>query len=213
MESSIVISYIYPPQNVADSIALTAQKYVGYFTGHPTRVEQWPTPIKNSCTMEPGPWREPIVVIDKCIFCVGMTNADVIRRVDGFQAAIDKETLGRKWQHFSLWCKANGMPNFPTTYAPDNWKLWRRYITETQDLPRVSRHEDYYGVVTESQRPEGWNVKAFPICDLPFKLKRKLCIEWNHVYTYWMRDECSEEINYDFEAKLFYVNEEGEVDA
>jgi hypothetical protein len=38
--------------------------------------------------------------------------------------------------------------------------------------------------------------------DLPLRLKRKLCIEWNHLYRDWLNEH--EGAWYDFDAREFY---------
>lgn len=197
------------PQAIADEIALAAQRYVGYFTGHPTRAAQYPNPLVGGTAMEREAWREPVVLADDCVFCQGLTDADVERRVVGFQAAIDKETLGRKWAYFGAWAAENGLKlDVADSYAPANWPLWRRFIEEAQDVPRSYEHEDYGAGVSVVERPEGWAVKAFPLVDLPHRLKRKLCIEWNHVYRDWLADVVV--VQYDRETRTFFIEKQGE---
>jgi hypothetical protein len=41
---------------------------------------------------------------------------------------------------------------------------------------------------------------ALPMVELPLRLKRKLCIEWNHSYVRWMQDSG---ITYDWTAREF----------
>jgi hypothetical protein len=205
MESAMKV-HVNPPQSVADDLALTAQKYVGYFTGHPTHARQWPVVLPGSVTIDKEPWREPVVVFDKCLFCKDMTDEVVLRRIEGYQAAIDKEVLGRKWGHFQRWAEANGYSVSTLNYYTSvHWPLWRRFIVETQDVPREWKRE-WLNTDEVRSRPNGWNVKAFPLVDLPFRLKRKLCVEWNHVYTAWMTSV--EVIQYDFETRIFYIEKE-----
>ena len=190
--------HISTPQAVDDAIALAAQRYVGWFTGHPTRVVQHPYELVGGMTMGREEWREPIILTDDCVFCVRLTDESAIRRVDGFQAAIDKEVLARKWRFFEEWAAGHGYEIGAYAYDASNRRWWREFIEEQQDLPRT--YTAYHGNYEE--RPDGWEVKAFPLCKLPLRLKRKLCIEWNHIYTTWM---AADGVRYDFETSTFFM--------
>ena len=40
-----------------------------------------------------------------------------------------------------------------------------------------------------------------PMVDLPLRLKRKMCIEWNHVYTDFLT--ANPTVSYDFDSRMF----------
>ena len=92
-------------QELADEVALIAQKYTGYLYGHPTRAGQY---AKDDAGMVyvnyDKAWEEPLVFADDCEFCKRTLDDErVINRVEGFQAAIDKEVrMGRGKEAFPL---------------------------------------------------------------------------------------------------------------
>ena len=50
--------------------------------------------------------------------------------------------------------------------------------------------------------PERFDTTALPVVRLPLRLKRKLCIEWNHLYGQWLDQNPG--VTYDFDAREFY---------
>ena len=74
----------------------------------------------------------------------------------------------------------------------------RKFIEDNQYLSRGPGTS-----LTGAPRLNGWNTKAAAIVRLPLRIKRKMCIEWNHVYTRWMQENGLE---YDFEMHEFYRN-------
>ena len=99
----------YISQELANKVALIAQKYTGWFYGHPTRAAQWGTPEAGKVYVDyDEPWVDPPVRPDDCEFCE-KTLADerVEARVLGFQAAIDKEVKAGR-----------GKVSFPLTDLP-----------------------------------------------------------------------------------------------
>lgn len=185
---------ITPPQEVRDEHALVAQTYAGFLVGHPVRAARYTTPLPGSVNIDKTrPWVEPNPMPDDCIFCQRLTDDEAVRRVAGFQAAIDKEVLGRKWSHFSRWAQEHGHTVATPSNAPANHPLWRAFIEEQQYVPRQTQS----GV----PRPHGWETKAASIVSLPLRIKRKMCIDWNHVYTRWM---AAEGLSYDFDKREFY---------
>lgn len=96
-------------QDLADEITLIAQKYTGYFYGHPARAGQWGKPGAGKVTIDyDTKWEEPIVFKDQCEFCQrSLSDERVIERVDGFQAAIDKEVNAKR-----------GVESFPLNDLP-----------------------------------------------------------------------------------------------
>lgn len=208
------------PQSVIDEHALVAQTYAGFLVGHPVRAERYTYPITQpgAVTVDYNhPWVEPNPVQDDCMFCQRLNDAEAERRVFGFQAAIDKEVLARKWEHLSNWCREADEDEIPNvffmapraTQASDGRTIMvpqrdvskmsgdfenrRCFIELRQHEPRVTRFGE--------PRPDGWRLKSAPIVRLPLRLKRKMCIDWNHVYARWMAEKG---LSYDFEKREFF---------
>jgi len=161
-------------QELANSWALAAQKYAGYFYGHPTRAGQYGTSDSGKVFVDyDKPWEEPLVFEDGCEFCEVMTDERVEERILGFQRAIDKEVIGQKYQHFNVWI-ASGDPRVPEPFhAWDSPANMRAFCELFEDDP------------TE-KRPAGWLHRALNLTLLPPHLKRRLCIEWNHLLRDWL---------------------------
>lgn len=182
------------PQEVVDEHALVAQRYAGYLVGHPIRAERYTTPLRGSVTVDrTRAWVEPNPMQDDCLFCQRLTDDEAVRRVAGFQAAIDKEVLGTKWRHLNAWAMERGLD-------PNSHAVRRQFIEENQNVPRDT--VSGYGN-NRKPRPTGWLTKAAPLVSMPLRIKRKLCIDWNHVYTAWMK---AEGLEYDFEKHEFFRN-------
>jgi hypothetical protein len=178
------------PQSLADEHTLVAQRYAGYFVGHPYRAAQQrvgPDAIRVDASKE---WKEPLVTADDCEFCRRLTDEDAIRRVAGYQHAIDIEVLrphalayatwlGSTARHEDLRSSGGDKPRGLSTSASD-----RRAFIETHS--------------------EILQIQPYPMIELPLRLKRKLCIEWNHLYRDWMRENPG--IRYDADTRDFYRN-------
>ncbi len=210
------------PQHIVDEHALIAQKYAGCLVGHPVRAARYTVPLPGSVDIDfTRPWVEPNPVQDACLFCRRLTDEEAERRVFGFQAAIDKEVLARKWTHLQAWISTAPEEQIPTVIyldqpgsvaMPDgttklvrqrnigamtgDFRNRRKFIEENQYRSRGPGTS-----LSGAPRPSGWNTKAANIVSLPLRVKRKMCIEWNHVYLDWMRENGLE---YDFEAHEFY---------
>jgi hypothetical protein len=175
-----------PPQSFADEHTLIAQRYAGFFLGHPYRAAQQrvgPGAIQIDTTKA---WREPAVTADDCALCVHMTDDDVVRRVAGYQHAIDIEVLRPHSLAYSVWLGAG------TVDAEEAGELKTRAAAASQENRRHFIE----------QNPATLHVQPLSMVGLPLRLKRKLCIEWNHLYRDWMRAQ--PDIEYDFEARTFY---------
>jgi hypothetical protein len=183
---------VHPPRKLADEHTLIAQRYAGYLVGHPYRQPQQTTTVEIDRGRR---WKEPAVVTDDCLFCVRLTDEEAVRRVAGFQYQIDIEATRTKRVYFVAWIGSGSsdVPE-PGTYEGSKINL-RRFCELFQDAPTDGR-------------PNGWGVRPLPLVALPLRLKRKLCIEWNHIYLPWMEEEGLE---YDFEVRAFY-REVDEVD-
>ena len=174
-------SEVKPPQELVDEHTLLAQKYCGYLVGYHYQNPQLTSTVEVDTSR---PWREPPIIQDDCIFCQRLTDAEAERRVLGFQYQLDKEVLRLKRRYFNAWLYPNGK----VEADPEPEKL-REFCELFQDMP------------TE-RRPTGWRTKPFPIYKLPIRLKRKLCIEWNHGYMAWLTSNPN--VYYDFDQKQFY---------
>ena len=92
-------------QELADDIALIAQKYVGYLYGHPTRAGQFGKGDAGKVYVDyDKTWEEPLAFADDCEFCEKTLDDErVINRVEGFQEAINREVrAGRGDEAFPL---------------------------------------------------------------------------------------------------------------
>ena len=176
---------VTPPQELADEHTLIAQRYAGALVGYPYRDEQ-----QNRIVIvdRSRPWREPAAVADDCLFCVRLTDEQAIQRVEGFQHQIDIEACRGKYQHIGAWLDS-GSPDVPNPkHDHKNRANLRRFCELFQDMP------------TE-RRPTGWETKPFPMVALPLRLKRKMCVEWNHLLLRWMEENG---LQYDFEQHVFW---------
>lgn len=174
-----------PPHALADEHTLVAQRYAGYFVGHPYRNSQQTRTVEIDRRRR---WKEPAIVADDCLFCARLTDEVAERRVAGYQYQIDIESTRMKRQYFTEWIDtgSSDVPE-PGIYESSKVNL-RRFCELFQDVAR----ED---------RPDGWVTRPLPFIMLPLRLKRKLCIEWNHLYLPWMEENGLE---YDFEKREFW---------
>jgi hypothetical protein len=78
-------------QSLADEWTLIAQKYAGYFYGHPVRAGQTFGKAPQVWVEADKVWEEPLVFPDDCQFCQITTDDRVRARVKGYQKAIDIE--------------------------------------------------------------------------------------------------------------------------
>ncbi len=179
---------VTPPQSLADAHTLVAQKYAGYFLGHPYRAAQQkvgPNAIEIDWSRE---WREPPVVADDCEFCARLTDAEAERRLAGYQYAIDIEAIRPYGAQYADWlARTSGETALGAL---------------TSQLPSMS------GIDAKRRRQfleehEGTFLhRAISMVSLPLRLKRKLCIEWNHLYVDWLQQEPG--VRYDPDTREFY---------
>lgn len=173
-------------QDLADKWALAAQKYAGHFYGYKIRAQQHGKGAPD-VELSEELWEEPLVFEDKCEFCAVMTDERVEDRILGFQAAIDKEVLGLKYGHYRPWIESDD-PRVPEPRQYDSRRNRRLFIELFQDMPTPNR-------------PEGWKNRALDLTKLPMHLKRRLCIEWNHIFREWL-DTNKDAFYYDFEERV-----------
>jgi hypothetical protein len=163
-----------PSQELADRHTLVAQKYAGHFVGHPYRAAQQrvgPDAISVDRTCV---WREPEIVRDGCEFCQRLTDEEAERRVAGYQHAIDIEAIRPYAALYTAWL-ATCPDAIAEEIVVEGRKLRRGVMDDSRNRRRFL--EDH---ALQMQHA------AIPLVDLPLRLKRKLCIEWNHLYVEWM---------------------------
>lgn len=188
----MVRTAVHPPQSIADEHTLIAQKYAGYFVGHPYRAAQQRVDRGAIQVDTSKPWKEPAVVSDGCDFCRTLTDEDVVRRVEGYQHAMDIEVLRPYSVAYAQWL-ASGREG-----VPDREDVTVDGITKTHGVSASQRNRRKFIAMLADKIA----VPPVSMIDLPHRLKRKLCIEWNHLYLDWLK--ANPEISYDFERREFY---------
>jgi hypothetical protein len=180
------------PQSLADEHTLIAQRYAGYFVGHPYRAGQQRTGPGAIQVDRTKPWREPAVVADDCAFCSRLSDDEAIRRIAGYQHAIDIEVLRARAASFADWLNVAGtdVPEVETTVVAG--QTVRRGVTNSAANRRA---------FLETHAPE-FETMSLSMIELPLRLKRKLCIEWNHLYRSWLDEH--QDTWYDFDDREFY---------
>ncbi len=189
---------VKPPRVLVNEHTLIAQRYAGYLVGHPYRQPQQTTTVNVDRRRV---WKEPAVVADGCIFCARMTDAEAVRRIDGYQYQIDIESTRTKWQHFNHWVTHSGedVPE-PELGIHNPWSgIWQ------PKQANIRRFCELFQDAASPKRPNGWNTRPLPFITLPLRIKRKLCVEWNHLYLPWMAEN---NLQYDFENHLFWRDDE-----
>jgi hypothetical protein len=179
------------PQSIADEHTLIAQKYAGHFVGHPYRAGQQRTGPGAIQVDRSKRWREPSIVADDCDFCRHLTDEDAVKRVAGYQHAIDIEVLRARAASFADWLAAcEDVPEVEDFVVAG--ETVRRGVTNSAANRRtfLETHEREF------------DVRALSMIELPLRLKRKLCIEWNHLYRDWLAEH--KDTWYDFDDHEFY---------
>jgi hypothetical protein len=184
-------------QELADRWALKAQSYAGYFYGHPTRAGQFGKADNGRVFVDKTlKWQAPLARADRCEFCLLLTDQRAEERIAGFQAAMDIEVINRgfgKSHYYSLWLQKKGLTG--ELLRELSHRNRRAFIEEWQDQPNPHREH-------------GWNATGLDLTKLPLYLKRRLCVEWNHI----LRDYLVEKpfLYYDFEAREIKMRETDE---
>jgi len=180
------------PQNLADAHTQTAQKYAGHFVGHPYRAGQQRTGPGAIRVDYERKWQEPAVFSDRCDFCRRLTDESAVQRVAGYQHALDIEVMRARAAGFADWLAAarKDVPDVEEVVIAG--ERIRRGVSNSAANRRayIERHEKEF------------DVSSLRMIDLPLRLKRKLCIEWNHLYRDWLT--LHPKIWYDFEDQEFY---------
>lgn len=171
------------PHKLVDEHTLLAQRYAGYFVGHPYRAVQETTLVTVD---KKHRWKEPSVVADGCIFCVRLTDEEATQRIAGYQYQIDVESTRTKMQYWLKWESTSS--DVPEPGVRKSWANLRRFC------------ELFQGMATE-KRSNGWKTRPFPLVNLPLRLKRKLVIGWNHIYLRWLEEN---NLQYDFNTHKFW---------
>lgn len=180
------------PQSVADQHTLIAQRYAGHFVGHPFRAAQQRTGPGAIQVEYDKPWKEPLIIADDCAFCARLTDDDAVRRVAGYQHAIDIEVLRARAASYADWL-ATASPDIPELE-----EVVIAGITVRRGVMNSAVNRRAY----VAARPHEFDTTSLSMVDLPLRLKRKLCIEWNHLYRDWMNEHAG--TWYDFEAREFF---------
>jgi hypothetical protein len=183
---------VHPPQSIADDHTLIAQRYAGYFVGHNYRAAQQRVDRGAIQVDLTKPWKEPAVVSDGCEFCRRLTDESVVRRVTGYQHAMDIEVLRPYSVAYAQWL-ASGREDIP-----EREQISVDGISKTHGVSASQRNRRTF----IERLGEKIAVPPVSMVDLPHRLKRKLCIEWNHLYTEWLK--ANPDISYDFERREFY---------
>jgi hypothetical protein len=179
---------VAPPQELADDHTLIAQRYGGFFVGHPYRAAQQKTGPGAIVVDRTRPWVEPAVVADRCEFCLRLTDAEAIRRVAGYQHAIDIEVIRPYASRYSGWLLTSAVEEEDIAIADS---AVRRGVMNSA----INRRRFLESCGGDFQH------QAISMVDLPLRLKRKLCIEWNHLYVKWMAEHG---LTYDHDAQEFF---------
>lgn len=158
-------------QELANAWTAAAQRYAGYFYGHPTTAEQQRAPVHVDYERT---WDEPLVFADNCAFCQATTDSRVEERIRGYQAAIDIEVVRSKSHHWVYWLTTRGKDGSHETR--------RQFVQENEGR---------------------WKHLAIDLTKLPAHLKRRLCIEWNHLLRDWLA--ANPVFEYDLEAREIRV--------
>lgn len=176
------------PQTLADEHTLIAQRYAGYFVGHPYRAAQQRVGPDAISVDTAKAWKEPSVTADDCVFCRRLTDDDAVRRVAGYQHAIDIEVLRPHALAYATWLGSSTR----LSEAPNDGDEKPRGLNASAADRRafIQTHCDIL------------QIQPYPMVNLPLRLKRKLCIEWNHMYRDWMRGH--PDIRYDPDTRDFY---------
>lgn len=146
-------------QELADAVASTAQRYVGYFHGRVYRAAgHFETPGYYSTIVGEEDWIEPDIVADDCPFCQNLTDESVRRRLLGFMFAMAKELARINRAKY---------PDYPPLKGPDDYAFWEAL-------------EQW-----EAAHPEA--LRGYNLLKLPPHLQRALCIEWNHLWLNYLK--------------------------
>lgn len=152
---------LLPPQ-FNNEIVDVVQRYVGYFHGKEVVIENTFGAIR--ATLGKKAWREPHVVRDDCEFCQKMTDESVRKRIMAFQYAMDLEVTRNN----------NLLPGYPDrrdfpVFDPGAW------------FEAVDKWYEKF-----KQRDDRRPLLAYPLHELPLRIQRKICIEWNHIWKRWI---------------------------
>jgi hypothetical protein len=166
---------MYVEQALADSWALEAQRFIGYWHGYGVRGLQF----MNNVWADPDMpvWSEPLDETDDCQFCAITTEESVVRRIRGFQHEMDSEVL-----RLNPWVRKALYEEHIVIEAED-WDTLRTQLALAQE-----------------RWPTEFSPAAYDFTSLPFYLKWRLCVRWNHLLRDWLADR--PEYEYNFEKRL-----------
>lgn len=174
------------PVRISDLQTDEAQRFTGYFFGHPIHAHQM-EPIAyghdnaeawrdSSVTIGDEPWEPPFDTTDDCQFCLKMTDDSIRERLAAYQWAIDKEVYG-----------------FNTSRVGRDYPDYGK-ASYTRRMQHHQEREEWL-----AENPNG--LRAVNLLLLPFELQRMLVIRWNHI----VRDFLNEDPRYVYDNGEYYV--------
>lgn len=197
-DNEVLIRPFLLPRAIIDQHTLIAQKYAGWFFGFGYQYLQSGTGPQ--AVTKTGPWKEPVVVRDECEFCTRMSDEDVIRRVNGFQHQIDIEVLRAYDDRYTSWLvqRVDEVPETVEITVTEKLVVSKGVTSSAKN--RRAFIERYVDPLVLREKT---GMTALPLVRLPLRLKRKLCIEWNHLYRDFLKENPN--VEYDWEKREFVI--------
>ena len=158
-------------QQLADRWAGEAQRFVGYWHGvHVTGVQ-----LAETVRVTTEPWVEPLDDSDDCEWCQKLDEAEVYRRILGFQHEMDAEVvrINGTWLHLAR--HEDGLERITYSDNPETFAHYHELLLDSQ-----TRYADQFRVKKIQM--------VYDFLALPFYLQRRLCARWNHVLRDWLAE-------------------------
>ncbi len=165
-------------QGLADEWTLIAQRFVGYWHGYPVQGLQ----LSPVTLIGDQAWVEPMDESDDCSFCTATSPERVEARILGYQHALDKEFI-----------RINSVA---VSQAADVWRYEKKHGAREKDFGETriealahDNYNDYRILVTWVERnckDEDIEAHSYEFVDLPYYLKFRLCVLWNHALNRWL---------------------------
>jgi hypothetical protein len=176
---------MYVEQALADQWTHEAQKFVGYWHG----VQVTGVQLSAKVNVTDVPWEEPLDETDGCVFCERMTEELVEERILGFQHEMDNEVV-----RINSWVRA----------ASGDMDISEQAFAFTADREEFAAH---HAAVMKAYAlaPAQFDPRPYDFISLPFYLKWRLCVNWNHVLVRWL--DAHPTYEYSFEKRLPVLKE------
>lgn len=171
----------YVERALADAWALEAQHFVGYWHGFGVRGYQLDATVWRDPDVPV--WIEPLDETDDCPFCAVTTDERVEERIKGFQREMDNEVL-----------RCNGWVR--KALSEDG------IVLDNGENPEL-RHSQLF--LAYEHWPTEFVPAPYDFITLPFYLKWRLCVRWNHLLRDWLAKH--PEYEYNFEKRLPVLKE------